>query len=152
MSAIDHDAPDTRPFEPGEHAQQRGLAAAGRPEQREELVRPDLERHVVDRGHAAKALAHALDAHDRRRAHAPASAVSVGRCRRIAITVSTRVSDQDGRGGVDFRRHREAHHRIDLDREGDRVRPAGEEGDDERRASVIASSALRHRPGFMQGR
>ena len=38
--------------------------------------------------------------------------------------------DQDGRCGVDFGRDREAHHRIDLDREGDRVRTAGEKGDD----------------------
>jgi hypothetical protein len=90
--AIDHDAARARPLEPGEHAEQRGLAAARRPEQREELVRPDLEAHVVDRDHAAKALGHARDAHDRRPAHAPASAVSVGRCRRIAITVSTMVT------------------------------------------------------------
>ena len=39
--------------------------------------------------------------------------------------------DQHGRCGVDLGRHREAQHRIDLDREGDRVRPGGEERDDE---------------------
>ena len=36
-----------RHFEAGEHAQQRGLAAAGRPEQREELAGLDVEADIV---------------------------------------------------------------------------------------------------------
>jgi peptidyl-tRNA hydrolase len=47
---------------------------------------------VVDRDHARKTLGHVLDPHDRRRAHATVSAVWVGRCRRIATTVSTMVT------------------------------------------------------------
>ena len=43
-------------FEAGEQAQQRGLAAAGGPEQREELACADIERERVDRGHRAEAL------------------------------------------------------------------------------------------------
>ena len=37
-----------RHLEAGDHPQQRGLAAAGRAEQGEELVRADLQRHVID--------------------------------------------------------------------------------------------------------
>ncbi len=81
-----------RDLEAREHAQQRGLAAARRPEQREELVGADVERDVVDRARRAEALGHALDAHDRRGAHAGSSAPRSGRCRRIASTVSTTVT------------------------------------------------------------
>jgi hypothetical protein len=55
--AIDQDAPGAGPLEAGEQAQQRGLAAAGRPQQGEQLVGADLERDVVDRGNLAKPLA-----------------------------------------------------------------------------------------------
>jgi hypothetical protein len=43
-------------LEPGDHAQQRGLAAAARPEQCGERAVPDLERHVVERDEVAEAL------------------------------------------------------------------------------------------------
>src|SRR5512147_3288133 len=42
-----------------------------------------------------------------------------------------RQDDEDGRGGVDFRRHAETDHGIDLDREGGRARAGREEGDHE---------------------
>ena len=50
VAAVEQDAPVARRLEAGEHAQQRGLAAAGRAEQREELVLADVERDAVDRG------------------------------------------------------------------------------------------------------
>ena len=47
--AVDQDVALGRHFEAGEHAQQRGLAAARGPEQREELSRLDVEADIVDR-------------------------------------------------------------------------------------------------------
>src|SRR5690349_23833474 len=47
-------------------SQQRGLAAAARTEQREELARPDVERDAVDGPKAAEGLDHVLDPQDRR--------------------------------------------------------------------------------------
>ena len=44
--------PRGRLFEAGDAAQGRGLAAAGRPEQHDDLARRDAEAHVVDRGAA----------------------------------------------------------------------------------------------------
>src|SRR3546814_17239334 len=41
--------------EAGDGAQQRGLAAAARPEQAEELALPDGDRHGIERRHAAVA-------------------------------------------------------------------------------------------------
>src|SRR3546814_2388157 len=42
--------------EAGDGAQQRGLAAAARPEQAEELTLPEGDRHGIERRHAAVAL------------------------------------------------------------------------------------------------
>ena len=56
-----------------DHAQQRGLAAARRPEQREELAVAHRDRHVVDRPHGAE---RARDALDRDRGHANLATVS----------------------------------------------------------------------------
>ena len=50
-----------------DHAQQRGLAAARRSEQREELAVAHRDRDIVDRAHGAEA---ARDAVDRDRGHA----------------------------------------------------------------------------------
>ena len=46
-----HDHALVRLLEPGDHPQRRGLAAAGRAEQREELARPHVEIDRVDRDH-----------------------------------------------------------------------------------------------------
>ena len=44
-----------------DHAQQRGLSAAGRAQQREELAVANGDRHIVDRRRARKAARHAFD-------------------------------------------------------------------------------------------
>src|SRR5262249_26081833 len=48
-------------FEAGQAAQNRGLAAARRPEQRERVALGDLERHAVDRDEIAEALGQIAD-------------------------------------------------------------------------------------------
>ena len=53
------DGAAVRVFESGDHAQHRGLARARRTEQRDELARPDVERHVVGGLHRAEDLADA---------------------------------------------------------------------------------------------
>jgi hypothetical protein len=50
-------------LEPCDHAQERGLAAAARPEQSGERAVADLERHVVERDELSEALRHGVD-HD----------------------------------------------------------------------------------------
>jgi hypothetical protein len=55
-------------LEPGDHAQQRRLAAARRAEQRGERALVDREADVVDRRHDAVALGHAPELDMRRRA------------------------------------------------------------------------------------
>ena len=52
-------------LEAGEHAQQRGLAAAGGAEQREELAGIDVEAEPIDRGNAGKALRDGGEPHQR---------------------------------------------------------------------------------------
>jgi len=54
LSAADRDQAVRDLLEPRDHAQQRGLPAAGRPDQNEELAVGDLERNVVDRSHVAR--------------------------------------------------------------------------------------------------
>src|SRR5207249_954540 len=51
------DRPRGRPLEPGDHPEQRGLAAAGRPEEDEELALLGREIHSVDRADVAEVLA-----------------------------------------------------------------------------------------------
>ena len=63
--AVEQDAALVRRLEAGEHAQQRGLAAAGGAEQRKELAGADVERDVIDRAETAEFLRHALDAQQR---------------------------------------------------------------------------------------
>ena len=48
-------------FEPGHHAQRRGLAAAGRPEQRDELAALDAQIDAVDRDKVAEVPAHIFE-------------------------------------------------------------------------------------------
>ena len=63
--AVEQDAAFARRLEAGEHAQQRGLAAAGGAEQREEFALRNIEGKRLDRGDGAEALADRLEAHQR---------------------------------------------------------------------------------------
>ncbi|KAG1436387.1 hypothetical protein G6F56_013578 [Rhizopus delemar] len=54
--AVQQDAAVTHRFEAGDGAQYRGLAAAGRPQQRHELARFDVQRHVIQRAELAELL------------------------------------------------------------------------------------------------
>ena len=56
LVAADRDRAAGRLFEAGDAAQGRGLAAAGGPEQHDDLARRDAEAHVVDRGAADQEL------------------------------------------------------------------------------------------------
>ncbi len=62
VAAVDRDGAVRHLLEPGEHAQKRRLAAAGRADEDEELTALDRERDVVDGDDAASVdLAHALE-------------------------------------------------------------------------------------------
>ncbi len=52
-------------FEAGEHPEKRGLAATGRPEQREELSLVDIEAQVVDGDEIAEPLRNVLELDER---------------------------------------------------------------------------------------
>ena len=67
VGTVEQDAAAIGTLESRQHPHQRGLAAAGGAEQREELARVERERHVIDRRDIAEALGHALDAHQRNR-------------------------------------------------------------------------------------
>ena len=56
--APDADVAGVRRLEAGDHAHQRGLAAAGRPEDREKLPRGDGEADAIDGGVGAEPLRH----------------------------------------------------------------------------------------------
>jgi hypothetical protein len=62
VAAADHDLAGRRLLQPRDQAEQRRLAAPGRPDQHHELAVADLQRDVVD-GHdtAAELLRHAVD-------------------------------------------------------------------------------------------
>ena len=62
VGPAENDPPGARCLEAGEEPHQGGLAAAGRPEQAEELALEDVERQVVDRRGRTEALRHALEA------------------------------------------------------------------------------------------
>src|SRR5690606_31619028 len=67
---VEQDAALARLLEAGEHAQERGLAAARRAEQREELALVDRQRQIVDGGEVAEPLGDVLEG-------------DIGACRRI---------------------------------------------------------------------
>jgi len=56
LRAVDDDAPARRALEPGDEPHERRLAAARRPQERQELAVLDLQIDAVDRLHAAKVL------------------------------------------------------------------------------------------------
>ncbi len=66
VRAVEQHAAFARCFEPGDHAQQRALAAARRAEEREEFAREDIKRERIDRGEIAIALADAFELQQRR--------------------------------------------------------------------------------------
>jgi hypothetical protein len=63
--AAKQDAALVRRFETREHAQQRGLAAATRAEQREKFASGNIERDAVDRAEGAEFFHDALDSEQR---------------------------------------------------------------------------------------
>src|SRR6185369_6193859 len=65
VAAADTDSAVVGLGEAGDEAQGRGLAAARRPEQDEELAFGGFERHSVDRGDLAVALGHAVEGDSR---------------------------------------------------------------------------------------
>src|SRR3546814_6553020 len=62
----EEDSPGVGKFEAGDAAQQRGLAGAGRPEQRDQLARCDVEINAAERSEATECILDAanLDVHD----------------------------------------------------------------------------------------
>src|SRR5262249_6867675 len=56
VAALDRDRARVRLLEPGDHAQQRRLAAAARAEERRQLPARHRQRDVVERGERAEAL------------------------------------------------------------------------------------------------
>ena len=65
--AVEQDVAGIRPLETGDHPQQRGLAAPGRSEQREELAGINVERQPIDGGESAEALGQTIDTQQRTR-------------------------------------------------------------------------------------
>ena len=59
--AVEENAARVRPFEAGQHAQERRLAAPARPEEREELAPFHVESDVVHGRHGPEAFRHALE-------------------------------------------------------------------------------------------
>ena len=72
-SLAEQDAAGIELAKPRHHAQQRGLAAAGRPKQREELAVAHRDRHVIDGTHGTEGTGYTLDS-DRGHAWLPVSA------------------------------------------------------------------------------
>ncbi len=62
IAAVEQDRSRIRGLEAGQHAQQRGLAAAARAKQRKEFPGLDIERKAVDSDEAAEPLDHRGDA------------------------------------------------------------------------------------------
>src|SRR5258706_2913311 len=61
--AVEQDAATVGTLQPGQHAQECRLAAAGGPEQSKELALEYVERQFVDRNTAGEGLAHRLEPH-----------------------------------------------------------------------------------------
>jgi len=65
VGPVEQDAALARLLEAGQHPQERGLAAARRPKQREEFALEDVQRQLLDGGERTEALAHRLEPHQR---------------------------------------------------------------------------------------
>src|ERR1700732_4661253 len=61
--AMEQDTATVGSLQPGQHAQECRLAAAGGPEQSKELALEYVERQLVDRSTAGESLAHSLEPH-----------------------------------------------------------------------------------------
>ena len=61
VAAVEQDLPLRRRLDSGDHVHRRGLAAARWPQQREELLVPDLEIEGRNRGQVAEALGQARE-------------------------------------------------------------------------------------------
>ena len=64
VDAVDFDAAAVDPFESGQHAEKRGLAASRCTEKTEQLTLVDVERQIVDRQHVAEPARHILDSNN----------------------------------------------------------------------------------------
>src|SRR5262245_35371200 len=86
-----HDAAGIRHFQPGDDAQQRGLAGARRAQECDQLAGAHIQAHALQGGERAKALAHVGngDAHT----FSPSRRASArGRSRATLMTSVTRAS------------------------------------------------------------
>src|SRR5205807_917354 len=63
--AVEQHTARVRSLEPGNDPEECGLAAPGRPQERDQLARREIERHAIERGIAAERLGYAFnrDAH-----------------------------------------------------------------------------------------
>ena len=140
--ALEEDAALARLLEPGDHPQRRGLAAARRAEQREELALPNRDVEPLDRDVAAEALGHALEADRLRRLrHAvslPTSTPEPALAPAEQARQRDREADQHRRDGehegadrVDGRRDPEPDRRVDPHRQRLRRLAGREERDHE---------------------
>ena len=75
--AVQQDAAFARLLETREHPQQRGLAAARGPEQREEFAFEDVQRQPLDGDEIAEALAHRLEPHQRLGGQTPVARIAL---------------------------------------------------------------------------
>ena len=66
VGAVEQHPPGVQRLQPGDRPQQRGLAAAARPEHAHDLVRGDLQVDGVQRGPRAEPYGRALDPQQRR--------------------------------------------------------------------------------------
>ncbi len=113
---VHHDAAGVGPREAGEHAQERGLAAAGGAEQRVELAGQHGHGHVPQHPRAVEALPHPLHAHLGDTHHAPVA--------------HTRTASAGPRPPKARSKHR--HHRQPDRSQGHVHRPDGSDGEERR--------------------
>jgi hypothetical protein len=91
-ATVDADHPGADVLQPGEHAQQRGLAAARGADQHGERTVRDLDADLVQHRHRAELLAHPLDADGCHRAQPCASATLAPLAIEPTMASSTRMA------------------------------------------------------------